>query len=65
MEYIGEQDVMFPVNGSNYRHKFRVRYLPIKADGILVIDFFAAPGATIDFGRGEMKLFQGPGTRER
>jgi hypothetical protein len=58
MEYIGEQDVRFPVNG--IRHRFRVRYLPIKADGILGTDFFAATGVTIDFGRGEMKLFKGP-----
>jgi hypothetical protein len=60
MDFIGEQDVTFPVNGRNYRYKFRIRYLSIKADGNLGLDFFVATGAIVDFGRREMKLYKCP-----
>lgn len=60
LRYKGEQDVTFSVNGRSYRNRFCVTNLPIKDDGILGMDFLAATGTIIDFGRREMRLYKCP-----
>jgi hypothetical protein len=52
----GEQEIEFRVNGSTFRHKFKVCSLPTEAHGILGTDYLANVNARLDLGNRILRL---------
>jgi len=56
LRLMGEQEICFSLNGCIYEHTFGILPLPTDADGILGTDFLIKMQASINLGKGEIKV---------
>jgi hypothetical protein len=59
MRWKGEREICFGLNGYVYKHTFGILPLPPNIDGVLGLDFLTKMQASINLGKGVIRLVKG------